>query len=104
MKRTLIVLLAVLALAAACTSEVPEDSWVIAEPSAGDQYAITEICGLLEAEGYDISGTLGYTVGADEVGFILDELPALVRGAAEVAMGDGIRLNLRLNGLCRYTA
>ncbi|MDE2838298.1 MAG: hypothetical protein OXL97_12470 [Chloroflexota bacterium] len=103
MRRTLIAL-AVVALAAACTSEVPEDSWVIAEPAAGDQYAITEICGLLEAEGYDISGTIGYTVGADEVGFILDELPALVRGAAEVAIGDGIRLDLQVNGLCRYTS
>lgn len=103
MKRTPIALEAV-APAAACTPEVPEDSWVIAEPAAGDQYGTTETCSLLQAEGYDISGTLGYTVGADETGFILDELPALVRGAAEVAIGDGIRLDLQVNGLCRYTS
>ncbi len=83
-----------------CGSE-PEGV-VIPEPSSGNEYSITELCGHLNAEGYDVGGSVGYTLTADELGF-LDDLPGLVRGAAEVAIGDGLRVELNLQGLCRYT-
>ena len=35
---------------------------------------------------------------------ILDDLPVLVRAPAKAAIGDGIQLNLQLNGLCRYVS
>lgn len=101
MKRLFLVLAAG-ALAAGCTSTVIEGAWLIPEPEDGEQYRIAEICDLLATEGYDIGGSLAYTVTADELGF-LDDLPGLVRAPAEAAIGDGIGLTLRLNGLCQHT-
>ena len=104
MKRLPMLLTAiVLVTATACTPALPDDAWIIDGPANGEQYRITEICDLLQAEGYDIGGSLGYTVTADDLGFLLDDLPGLVRGATEVAIGDGVRLTLQLDGLCRYT-
>lgn len=101
--RRLLLTLMVVAMAVGCTQAAPEGSWFMPPPEDGAQYRITEMCDLIVDEGYDISGSIGYTVTADELG-ILDDLPVLVRAPAEAAIGDGIQLNLQLNGLCRYVS
>lgn len=101
--RRLLLILMVVAMAVGCTQAAPEGSWFMPPPEDGAQYRITEMCDLILDEGYDISGSIGYTVTADDLG-ILDDLPALVRGPAEAAIGDGIQMTLRINGLCGYVS
>ena len=101
--KTIIALIIVLTcFAAACSqaTPLPQGSVVLDPPRNGDQYSPSEICAQLEAEGYDVTGTLAHTFSADELSPLTQKVPRLARGVVENYIDDGITIRLRITSLC----
>lgn len=74
---------------------------VLAKPQAVDSYTLTEICQHVDDAGYEVSGTVNYTITADTLKPLTDDLPGIVRGTVAAAIGEGIVTEVAFNDLCR---
>ena len=88
---------------AACSGESapPTPSGVgLPFPEQGQQYRLSEVCESLQGQGYDVRGTLDYTVTAEDLSGLLERLPALARAPVEGYLDDGVRVRLEIRSLC----
>ena len=66
----------------ACASE-PDGGVLLPYPQDGQQYRMRALCAHLEEDGYNVRGTLTHTIGIDDLGGLLDNMPSLARGTVE---------------------
>ena len=85
---------------AACTSRAAPTGVTIPFPEEGSQYRLSELCQHLQTQNYDVRGTLTHTLDAEDLGGVLDNLPALARRPVENYLQDGVRVEFEITGLC----
>ena len=101
-----------LALTLACFSPDPEpivipplfiepQGVVIPYPEEGNQYRMSEVCGSLQEQGYDVMGTLTHTFGEDDFDSVLENIPSLARKPVENYLRDGLSIEVELGSLCQ---
>ena len=73
---------------------------VLPFPEQGQQYLLSEVCASLQGQGYDVRGTLDYTVTAEDMSGLVERLPALARAPVEGYLDEGVRLRLEIRSLC----
>ena len=98
-----ILLAGIAALSIACAAPEPATTpqgVVLPYPAQGDQYRMSELCGHLESQGYDVRGTLHHTITLDDVGGVVDNLPSLARRRIENYFEDGVRVSMEIRSLC----
>ena len=86
---------------AACQSQpTPAGSVLLPPPQDGSQYRMTELCQHVRNSGYDVKGTLHHTFGPADFTGLLDAIPSPVRAPVENYLGNGLRVQAEIKGLC----
>ena len=65
------------------------------------QYSISELCHHLQAEGYDIKGTLRQTMDDKDLSGVVARIPALARRPVIDYLRDGIEVTFEIRMLCK---
>ncbi len=88
---------------AACVSVEPAqvNGIVLPYPEQGNQYRMSEVCAHIEAEGYNVKGTLHHTFGPDAFADALDDIPTLARRPLENYLENGLAVSIEVQSLCQ---
>ena len=84
---------------AACQTTVVERE-VMPEPRNGTEYTITELCEHVTDAGYDVSGSIRYTIPAETFESGVSKLPRLAQVPVRRYIGDGLATRLTFHQLC----
>ena len=78
----------------------PPTGVVIPFPEEGQQYRMSEVCEHLQAEGYEVKGTITHDFDAESFEELLEKVPALARKPLENYLSEGLTVQIEIQSLC----
>ena len=78
----------------------PPTGVVLPFPEEGQQYRMSEVCEQIQAQGYEVKGTLTHDFNAESFEDILEKVPALARKPLENYLSDGLTVQVEIKSLC----
>lgn len=89
-----------LLLSIACAGAPAPTGVVIPFPEEGQQYRMSEVCEHLQAQGYEVKGTINHDFDAESFVEMLEKVPALARKPLENYLSEGLTVQIEIQSLC----